>query len=215
MIEQNEGTRFAVALPYCSREYESELIFNAKTPAIVTVELPSITQIVHVPRNGAARYMLNNRMRVDDDIESRGILVTSDNPITVHVGTDFQPRQEAPEATVVKPITDTSTYFPLATFKGSQSGQRPNNFYMVVANQSDTNVVVYFKEGDDFVVHRNVTLNLFDVLTYDVEYDELATRDFTGGYVVADQPVSVYSGTGVAYAFTVSRPKLRLLYNYF
>lgn len=121
-------------------------------------------------------------LRLDPGVEQKGVLVVSDNDISVMV---YVHGFKSGDAYMVDALTSEHMEF-IVTSK--QPYSRESAFVVVVATDN-TQVTVHQKTSNNYVSQQTVTLNMFDTLTY------MSTSDLTGYRIETDAPVAVQSGS--------------------
>ena len=189
--QSTEGTEFAVALPRTSNPFDGLVRMTAREETSYTIESSTETRQGTIPAMGSVTEVYPMEQRVTYGVETVGLIVTADNPISVHLD---QPSWEL-DAAMARPIDDDDTEFYIINYlneKTTLSGN-PLSFYTVVAWEDDTTVEVMNNERSKV----EVTLDKFEVLTEDArEYDGGHEFDYTGVYVRSDKPVGVFAGHG-------------------
>ena len=135
-------------------------------------------------------------MRVEQGVEDKGILITSDRNIAVYMNTKSSyNRDETPDSAILRPITEDGTEYFVASFDitTTSSAWWPKSFYMVVATEDDTQIEVYHNN----MLDANATISRHQVFTQDAyRLNNDYTQDYTGARVLANKPVKVYAGHG-------------------
>jgi hypothetical protein len=192
----NEGKRFAFALPPADFDVGGELILHARQDTTIFITYPFlINEQIVVEADKTTHYQLDGlQFRCTEGIEHKGITLTSMEPFSAHLTNAMYTDDCNPDSTILRPIPDgTDDIYLMSYSEGStNTSSRPQSFYMVVGNESDTDVVVYRHEGGSLVILEEFTLGPNEVFTGD-SYDV-----FTGSFVRASKPVAVYSGHGYA-----------------
>jgi hypothetical protein len=103
--QTSRGTHFAVAPPPSTfaQPFDTEIIFNARDATTVTLTSSNTSQSFEVPAMGSVSHLISDDMRVTEGLESKGLIVTSDFPITVHMASDHYGDFRIPDSTIVRP----------------------------------------------------------------------------------------------------------------
>ena len=204
-MQGNEGTRFLFALPPASESVLGELILHARQDTTVLITYPyAVSEEVVVPANNTVFYGVDHAMlRCTEGIEDRGATLTSlRGPFFAHISNVAYSDERDPDSTILRPLPESAEDIFIAGYNnGSTSNSaiyRPKSFYMVAADQEDTNVLVYKWNGNTHALAHNLTLRAHQVFTEDAYYHsgENGWVDFSGSFIRADKPVAVYSGHG-------------------
>ena len=195
----SEGTTFAIGLASSHEQSNNaEIIINAEQTAQVTISTSSSSDVLTVPGGWSEHHEVDYSMRVENGLENKGIIITSDLPVSVHVATLVLPGElyggHTPDSCLVRPLSSTSVEYFLAGYDDFTFHQRPASYYTIVAAEGDTEVDVIYAAGlglDD----EHITLNAWATFTRDTFYDvDVDYLDFTGTRILASKPVAVYSG---------------------
>ena len=181
-----------VAFPRTGGDFDALLRMTAREETSYTIESSTETRQGTIPGMSSVTEVYPMEQRVTYGVETVGLIVTTDNPISVHLD---QPSWEL-DVAMARPIDDDDTEFYVVTYLYSETtgSNRPLSFYYVAASEDDTNVEILNNEGRKLV---EVTLDRFDVLSEDAsEYTGGSDIDFTGVYVRSDKPVGVFTGHG-------------------
>ena len=130
--------------------------------------------------------------RCTEGIEHKGITITGSEPFTVYLTNADYTHETNPGSTILRPISENIEDVYLVNYLNGSSSSRPHSFYMVVADEANTDVAVYKYDGFGLSLHREFTLGSNEVFTEDSD------QDLTGYFVRASKPVAVYSGHGQA-----------------
>lgn len=141
--------------------------------------------------------------RAITDVENKGMLIVSPNPITVHLANSENTGIRNPDATILRPILtdDTADQFVISYSPGSTGPERPKSFLMVVAATTDAavDVEVFHYVGGDWQLDHEFELDVNEVFTEDDwQTDGGQGVDYTASMVRASGPVAVYAGHGCA-----------------
>ena len=187
----SEGTSFVCALPRTGDDFDGLVRLTSKDGATVTIETASETRQATVLAGEAVTESYPMSQRVTHGTENVGLIITSDNPISVHLD---QPSWELDVGTC-RPVAPEDTEFYTINYLGEQvtASFWPLSFYSVAAFEDDTTVTITENLGD----HFEINLNRFDVFTEDgAEMSGGSLIDFTGWHISSDKPVSVFAGHG-------------------
>ena len=190
----NEGKRFAFSLPPSDYDLHGELIFVARQDTDIIVTYPFlVSDNIHVTAGHTYHYQVDGlEFRCTEGIEHKGITITAAEPISVCLTNAIYTHETNPDSTILRPITENTEDVYIVNYLEGSSSSRPHSFYMVVANESNTDVSVYKHEGSGLSLHQEFTLGNNEVFTEDSD------QDLTGYFVRASKPVAVYSGHGHA-----------------
>ena len=130
--------------------------------------------------------------RCTGGIEHKGITITATEPVSVHLTNSMYSHETNPDSTILRPIPGNTEDVYIVNYLEVSGGSRPHSFYMVVANESNTDVTVYKRDGSGLSVHQDFTLGSNEVFTEDSD------QDLTGYFIRTSKPVAVYSGHGHA-----------------
>lgn len=196
------------AIPPSSKSTETELILTSRYHASLDITYPDLTteQIV-IPGGGSAvSVLIDASWRVYDGVETLGFHIDSDVPIAAHMATEGFLTAVQPEASMLRPISDDSVEFFIASYhQAFQSSVEPYSFYVIIASEPDTHVLVYTKVDGNPVIEVDINLQQHQVFTRDASLEAGGHgMDFTGDYIVTDKPVAVMSGHGSAFNDDVS-----------
>ena len=190
--QSTEGTFFAVSLPRTAGTFDCLVTMTAREETSYTIESSTETRQGTIPAMGSVTEVYPMEQRVTHGLETVGLIVTTDNPISVNLD---QPSWEV-DAGMARPIHADGTEFFVVSYLNEKTtpSLRPLSFYSVVASEDDTTVEILNNERRAKVV---VTLDKFEVISEDAsEYEDGSEFDYTGVYVRSDKPVSVYAGHG-------------------
>ena len=190
----NEGKRFAVSLPPSGFDLHGEMIFWARQETDIVVTYPFlISDHIHLTAGQTYYYQVDGfEFRCTEGIEHKGITITGTEAFSVHLTNAMYTHETNPDSTILRPIPDNPDDVYIVNYLEGSSSSRPHSFYMVVANESHTDVVVYKRDGSGLIPHQEFTLGSNEVFTEDSD------QDLTGYFIRASKPVAVYSGHGHA-----------------
>lgn len=192
----SEGTSFAFAVyPSDGNVYDTELSIATRVATEVNITFPTVTYWVDMAADSTYTTFVPQDYRVTDGLETKGVYVTSEKGVTVHMASTWYGARCTPDATLVRPIGDNDTLHFVASLDRSFYEYRPWSFYMIVARERDTQVEVFTKENGVFVLDVSETLQEHQVFTRDARGQPGGSEiDYTGAYIVSSKPVAVYSG---------------------
>ena len=159
-----------------------------------TIESATETRQGNIDAINTHTEVFENSQRVTSGLETVGLFITSDFPISVHID---QPNWEL-DVAMARPVDAADVEYYVTSYlytESTTSSFRPLSFYSIAASEDDTNVQVL---DNDRRVIVDFVMNKFDVWTEDA--DDLGAQgadvDYTGVYVTSDKPVSVFGGHG-------------------
>ena len=209
VITGTEHTHFMFAIPKTDdSSYPPIVTVSAKKGTLVNLVTEQSSDSYYVRDNSSYTFVLSNDIRVTNGVEVKGVEVTSDEPVSVQIGTQRQLSYLMPDEIMVRPITTDDTEYLISSYPGtpgSSSFVKPPTSYFMIISQSDESLVEVFNFNEIWVQQYSAALNKFEVFTQDyyhlndaTDYTD-CTADYTGWRVVASQPVAVISGHGNAY----------------
>ena len=203
VITGTEDTHFMFAIPGCYfSDYSPLVTVSAKKGTLVNLVTEQYSNSYSVSDNSSYTFVLSNEIRVTSGVESKGVEVTSDEPVSVQIGTEVQRHYYIPDDIMVRPITANDTEYIISSYPGTSSGTSstfwPNSYFMIVPQFDQSLVQVFNFENEIWVQQYSEVLNKFEVFTQDYFYVNDEDTDYTGWRVVASQPVAVISGHGYA-----------------
>ena len=171
-----------------------ELIIFARQDTDIIVTYPFlVSDNIHLAAGYTHHYQVDGlEFRCTDGIEHKGITLTGTEPFSVHLTNAMYTDETNPDSTILRPIPETTEDIYIVNYLEGSNSSRPHSFYMVVANESNTEVSVYKHEGSGLSLHQEFTLGSNEVFTEDSD------QDLTGYFIRASKPVAVYSGHGHA-----------------
>jgi gliding motility-associated-like protein len=171
-----------------------EITLSAQGDANATIELPGLgfDSTLFVPGGGTTTLELPVSAGVittSEVIDPRGIHVTSDAPISVHMRDSYQ---YTSDGSIVWPTDLLGSYY---TVHAWQSFVRPG-YFLIVATEDNTSVNITPSAnttgGAPAGVSFNININQGDA------YMVTSTGDLTGSTVDADKPIAVFGGNECA-----------------
>ena len=192
------------AIPASYDNHEPTVTVSAKKGTYVHIRT-QISSATHYINDYSSHifFIHDDELRVTNGVENKGIEVTSDEPVSVHIGTLYQYSYRIPDDIMVRPITADDTEYIISSYPGTSSGSSstylPNSYFMIIPQFDESLVEVFSFENDIWVQQYSVVLDKFEVFTLDYYYVRDGNEDYTGWRVVATQPVAVISGHGYAY----------------
>ena len=203
VITGTEDTHFMFAIPPSYYTYSPIVTVSAKKRTLVNLVTEQSSDSYSVNDNSSHTFVLSNEIRVTSGVESKGVEVTSDEPVSVQIGIQSQASYYIPDDIMVRPITSDDTEYIISSYPGTGPGSSssiwPNSYFMIIPTFDDSLVEVFNFENEIWVQQYSGVLNKFDVFTQDYFYVNDEYNDYTGWRVVASQPVAVISGHGYAY----------------
>ena len=199
-----EGSHFIFAIPASYYDSTPIVIVSAKKGTFVNLKTLLSSATYYVNDNSSRTFIMDhNQLRVTNGVESKGLEVTSDEPVSVYIGTEYQRSYYIPDDIMVRPITADDTEYIINSYPGTSSSSSatywPNSYFMIIPQFDESLVQVFNFENDIWVQQYSVVLSKFEVFTHDSFYANDGYTDYTGWRVVASQPVAVISGNGYAY----------------
>ena len=190
----NEGTRFAFSLPPSAFDLDGELIFSAKQDTDILITYPLlISDAIQVTAGQTYHYRVDGlQYRCTEGIEHKGITITGSEPFSVYLTNADYTHETNPGSTILRPISENIEDVYIVNYLEGSSSSRPHSFYMVVADEANTDVAVYKHDAFGLSLHREFILGINEVFTEDSD------QDLTGYFIRASKPVAVYSGHGQA-----------------
>lgn len=141
------------------------MLFTSQDGASVNIDYGSSSSNIQVPSGQTVTFALGSDLRVDSGLESnKGIIITSDNPISVHLASEGFVGYRVPDAVLVRPLPDPGDHgdvFMAGFGEGYIADTwNPKSFYMVVASDGDTDVQVYVRQGGSYVLDESFILQV-------------------------------------------------------
>ena len=196
------------AIPASYDERTPLVTVSAKKETFVNLQTNLSLARHYVGDNSSHTFTVADIWRVSNGLESKGLEITSDEPVSVYIGTEMQ-WHRIPDDIMVRPITADDTEYIISSYPGISSGSSseywPNSYFMIIPQFDESLVQVLNFKNDIWAQQYSVVLNKFDVFTHDSFYANDGYTDYTGWRVVATQPVAVISGHGYAYFGDVTR----------
>ena len=190
------------AIPPSYDQHTPLVTLSVKKGTLVDLETEQSSTTLYIYENTSHTFPFADNMRVSNGVESKGIEVTSDEPISVYIGTEYQTSYYIPDDIMVRPITADDTEYIISSYPGTSSYSTstywPNSYFMIVPQFDESLVQVFNFENEIWVQQYSGVLNKFEVFTQDYFYVNDGDTDYTGWRVVATQPVAVISGHGYA-----------------
>ncbi|MEZ5045073.1 MAG: gliding motility-associated C-terminal domain-containing protein [Saprospiraceae bacterium] len=197
--QTNEGTTF-----WCGFMEHLDVNQNTKVAMITskystsgTVSMPLMgwSQTFSVAANGVSLVTLPVYAETlgSEAVTSTGILIVSNDPVSVYIHQYFGMRSEA---TVVLPTNSIGNEYFMMTYEGvNRNGTVYPAEFLVVATQDDTNLSITVsdntKQGRQAGTSFNIKLNTGQ--TYQVQA-ALGSGDLTGSYIKGDKDFTVFAG---------------------
>ena len=192
---------FAIPPSYYNRE--PSVTVSVKKGTFVNLRTPLSSTTHYINDNSSYTFVFNDELRVANGVETKGIEVTSDEPVSVNIGTRRQYDYNIPDEIMVRPVTADDTEYIISSYPGTAYGFTmaywPNSYFMIIPQFDGSLVQIFSFENDIWVQKYSVVLDTFEVFTLDFFYVRDGDIDYTGWRVVATQPVAVISGHGYAY----------------
>lgn len=188
------GTSFIISIPRTGDDFDGLVRLTAQEEANVVIETATESREVVVPAMSEITEAFPMAQRVTFGLEAKGLMITSDNPISVHID---QPSWEL-DVAMARPLAAEDTEFYIINYLGDSvtASFWPLSFYSVAASEDNTIVEIFDEERQR---RTTVELNTLDV--YSEDASELggvpgSLVDYTGLYISADKPISVFAGHG-------------------
>ncbi|MEO8332473.1 MAG: hypothetical protein ABI479_08560 [Gallionella sp.] len=167
----------------------NKLIVAAPTATTGSVTFNTLTTTFSVAAGGQTEITLDTAvvLTTNEVIESKGIHVTAQSPISVHVVSESA---YSADGYLALPTTGLGTsYYVMSYASTSQTGSE----FAVVATQNNTTVTITPKAaGLTKPANAAFTVVLNSGETY--QFENPAYADMTGSLVTADKPIAVFSG---------------------
>ena len=176
---------------------------SAKKGTLVNLVTAQSSNSYSLSANSSYSFVLSDDIRVTNGVETKGVEVTSDEPVSVQIGMNRQYAYDMPDDIMARPITTEDTEYIISSYPGTGSESSstiwPNSYFMIVAQFDESLVQVFNFVNDIWVQQYSEVLNKFEVFTQDYFYVNDGYTDYTGWRVIASQPIAVISGHGYAY----------------
>ena len=203
VITGTEDTHFVFAIPPSYHEHTPLVTVSVKKGTLVNLETELSSTSLYIYENTSHTFNISGNLRVTNGVETKGLEVTSDEPVSVYIGTEYQQSHLIPDDVMVRPITADDTEYIISSYPGtsshSSSTYSPNSYFMIISQFDDSLVQVFNFENYTWIQQYDVILNHLEVFTHDYFYVNDGDTDYTGWRVLATQPVAVISGHGYAY----------------
>ena len=197
-----EDTHFVFAIPPSFDEHTPIVTVSAKKGTIVNLETDQSSETFYISDTSSHTILLSDEMRVTNGVEAKGLEVTSDDPVSVYIGSQWQESHRIPDVIMVRPIRADDTEYIISSYPGtsftSSSTFWPNSYFMIIPQFDDSVVQVFNFENEIWIQQYSEILNKFEVFTQDYFYVNDTYTDYTGWRVVTTKPVAVISGHGYA-----------------
>ena len=191
-----------LAIPASYYDARPMVIVSAKKGTFVNLKTLLSSTTDYVIDNSSLTFTIDRLLRVTTGVESKGLEVTSDEPVSVYIGTEYQQTYYIPDEIMVRPITADDTEYIINSYPGTSSSSSstfwPNSYFVIIPQFDESLVQVFNIENDIWVQQYSVVLSKFEVFTLDSFYADDDYIDYTGWRVVASQPIAVISGNGYA-----------------
>ena len=170
------------------------IIISAKVYTYVTVKYGS-TAIFWVGDNSSVKFNVHNDQRVTEGVEFKGYVLTSDDPVSVHIETEYQADYLVPDTIMVRPVADDDKEYIISSYLGTSTSTDtwPGSYF--IPKYDDTLVQIFKYENDMWVEQHSLVIDSFRVFTQDSYYAN-DDADYTGWRVIASRAVGVISGHG-------------------
>ena len=191
-----------LAIPPSYDEHTPLVTVSVKKGTLVDLETELSSTTIYIAENTSYTFLIPDNLRVTNGVETKGIEVTSDEPVAVYIGTQYHSSYLIPDDIMVRPSTPDDTEYIISSYPGTSSHTSatnwPNSYFMIIAQFNDSLVQVFNFENGIWVQQYSGVLNRFQVFTQDYFYVNDGYTDYTGWRVTATQPVAVISGHGYA-----------------
>ena len=172
---------------------------SAKQGTFVNVNRQQGSAVYYVNDSSSITYSVSHNDRVTYGVESKGFVLTSDEPVSVYIGTEYQQSYRIPDEIIIRPVTSDDTEYIISSYPGTgSSGGSPGSYFIITSQYDDTSVQMFSFENDIWVQKYSGVLNKFEVMTEDSYITNDGVSDYTGWRVLASQPISVIAGHGYA-----------------
>ena len=203
VVTGTEDTHFVFAIPPSYDQHTPLVTVSVKKGTLVNLGTELSSTTLYIYENTSHTFPIADNMRVTNGVESKGIEVTSDEPVSVYIGTEYHTSYYIPDDIIVRPITADDTEYIISSYPGTSSHSSstywPNSYFMIVPQFDGSLVQVFNFENEIWVQQYSGVLNKLEVFTQDYFYVNDGYTDYTGWRVVSTQPVAVISGHGYAY----------------
>ena len=194
--QSSRGTEFWVGFPgNISNQGLRQLYITAEADAEVNINIvnPAFSTTVNVASGSLTTVNLPNTVDIQTSgvVEDKGIHITSDVPVTVYA---MNQQQATTDAYLALPLDAIGTEYYVMAYTRDVSSSSLNSQLTIVATEDNTSVTItptVTSSGFTAGVPGNVVLNAGQ--TFQLR-SNATNADYTGSYVVADKPISVFGG---------------------
>lgn len=194
--QSSRGTEFWVGFPgNINNQGLRQLYITAEADAEVNINIvnPAFSTTVTVASGSLTTVNLPNTVDIQTSgvVENKGIHINSDVPVTVYV---MNQQQATTDAYLALPLDAIGTEYYVMSYTRDVSFTTLNSQLTIVATEDNTSVTItptVTSSGFTAGVPGNVVLNAGQ--TFQLR-SNATNADYTGSYVVADKPISVFGG---------------------
>jgi hypothetical protein len=194
--QSSKGTEFWIGFPgNIDSQGQRQLYITAEANAEVNINIanPAYSNTVNVASGSLTTINLPNQVDIQSSglVENKGIHITSDVPVTVYV---MNQQTATTDAYLALPLDAIGTEYYVMAYTRDASFSSLNSQMTIVATEDNTSVTITPRaSGGGFTagVSGNIVLNKGQ--TFQLRSNS-TNADYTGSYVVADKPISVFGG---------------------
>ncbi len=194
--QSSQGTEFWIGFPgNISSSGLRQLYITAEANAEVTISIttPAFNTTVNVASGSLTTINLPNQVDIQSNgvVENKGIHITSDVPVTVYA---MNQQNATTDAYLALPVDAIGTEYYVMAYTRDVAFSSLNSQMTIVATEDNTSVTITpTASGGGFTAGSsgNVVLNAGQ--TFQLRSNTI-NADYTGSYVVADKPISVFGG---------------------
>ena len=105
-----------------------------------------------LPAGGSITHKGDSSDRVTSGLENKGFELTSDDPVTVTIGSSSHDATTSPDDFLVRPLTSNDTEFFVISFLGSTTSDYyfPQSFFTITAADDNTTVFIFDNDGESY-----------------------------------------------------------------
>ena len=192
--EPSENTYFVFSLPRSWEDHECEVKVTARSEARVTLTGKVRSEVISISAGSFGTFSLGSQERVTYGVEEKAFEITSDNPVTVIIGSKVHTNERTEDEILGRsPGQNDTMYYIVSRIGNSASAYYPLSFFSVAATEDDTDLDIYNPIMD---VTTQIKLDKFETYTEDAAQFESKFTDLTGFRISASKPITVISGNG-------------------
>ncbi|MFW5706342.1 MAG: hypothetical protein ACOC12_00345 [Bacteroidota bacterium] len=194
--QSSQGTEFWIGVPgNQSTGGQRQLYITAEANATVNVDIvdPAFSTTVNVSSGALTTVDLPNAVDINSNgvVQNKGIHITSDVPVTVYV---MNQQDATTDAFLALPLDAIGNEYYVMAYTRDFSFSSLNTQMTIVASENNTSVTITpTATGGGFTAGASGNIVLNQGETFNLK-SNLNGADYTGSYVVADKPISVYGG---------------------